>query len=461
MLFCGRMNFKSRLRGLIGGLLLLISLGTTRPAQASGPHYVFAHYMVCYALYGQDVQGFQQEIKDAQAAGIDGFALDAGIWNGDAAWHYRTNVEMMYEAAESLNSGFKLFFSVDMNLTNDIIQMVSAYANRPNSFYYNGQLVLSTFLENGFWWTNAIFQPLRTMGISNIFFIPFFNTENEPWPTPAGVSNVLTKYSFINGQFEFAGGCPSDIVFLDNVFFQGCTNFGKLFMAGAMPNYWGCNQQNVGRPFFESQGGEGIITEWNWIIQNQPDWVEITTWNDLNESTYVNPLPTPDQYYQSVPKRYSHAGYLELTKRYISWYKTGQPPPINQDALYYYYRIHSTNCIASDTNDVPVSVFLGGVQDVIYNTVLLTAPANLEIISGTNYITNSLPAGLSNLRTPFAPGSQQFTLRRTGREVLTVQGPNVLSQITNYDYFPATGYAYPPNLTPPGNLHQTTNSTSQ
>jgi len=143
-------------------------------------------------------------------------------------------------------------------------------------------------------------------------------------------------------------------------------------------------------------------------------------------------------------------------KRYISWYKTGQQPPITQDSLFYYYRIHSTNAVAINTNAVPVTVFLGDVQDVLYTTVLLTAPANLEIISGTNSTTNSLPAGLSNVRTPFAAGTQQFTLRRAGVPLLTVQGPSILSQITNYDYFTASGYAYAPNsMGPPSNLNAT------
>jgi glucan endo-1,3-alpha-glucosidase len=241
---------------------------------------------------------------------------------------------------------------------------------------------------------------------------------------------------------------------IDAAFGQACANGGKLFMAGCSPTYWGCAQPTSGRPFFETEGGEGILTEWNWIIQNQPDWVEIVTWNDLNESTYLNPLAAPDQFNQSPPKRYSHAGYLELAKRYISWYKTGQQPPITRDSLYYFYRTHSTNAVAMDTNDVPVTVFLGSVEDAINTTVLLTAPASLEIISGATRTTNSLPSGISNLRTPFASGAQIFTLRRNQQQLLTIQGPNVLTKITNYDYFTASGYSYvQTNLPPPSDLH--------
>jgi hypothetical protein len=435
-----------------------ILFATVSTALAGSPHYVFAHYMVCYALYGETVAGYQQEIQDAQAAGIDGFALDVGEWNGPDTY-YKTRVESIYEAAEGLNSGFKLFFSVDMSSTNDIVQMISAYANRPNSFYYKGGLVVSSFCGNGLNWTNGVFQPLQALGLTNIFFVPFFTPEGYSFDnTMAGVGALLSKYSFLNGLFNFGAGLPGDISFVNNAYFQACTNAGKLFMAGVSPSYWGYAQYSTGRTYFESQGGEGMAGEWNWVIQNQPDWVELVTWNDLTEGTYINPLVQPNwntyQYNTGPCRRFSHNGYLELSKRYINWYKTGQPPATNQDVLFYFYRAHFTNAVAGATNEVPVSVFMGTVQDVIYTTTLLTAPATLEIASGTNHATNTLPAGLSNLRTPFAAGAQQFTLRRNGAPLLTVQGSNIAAQIQYYDYFTCSGYAYGSNtMAPPTNLH--------
>ncbi len=145
-------------------------------------------------------------------------------------------------------------------------------------------------------------------------------------------------------------------------------------MASCSPTYWGCNQTTAGRSYFDTLGGEGLVNEWNWIIQHQPDWVEIVTWNDFSEGTYTSPISNPGQYEAQIqmPVRYSHAGYLELSKRYISWYKTGVPPAIDQDALYYFYRIHSKNAIA--TNDIPVTYFMVGsapgiIQDAIYHTL--------------------------------------------------------------------------------------------
>jgi glucan endo-1,3-alpha-glucosidase len=73
------------------GWLLLV---TAPPASASTPHYVFAHYMVCYSDYGATIQGYEQDIRDAQAAGVDGFALDMPEWNGPD-WYYTNNCDLM------------------------------------------------------------------------------------------------------------------------------------------------------------------------------------------------------------------------------------------------------------------------------------------------------------------------------------------------------------------------------
>jgi len=420
-------------------------------------HFVFAHYMVCYADYGDTVAGFEQDIQDAQAAGVDGFALNCGEWNSPGAdWYYTSRVAMLYQAAAQLGTGFKFFFSVDESKTNDIVAMISAYANNTNSFRYRGKLVVSTSGQANVNWQNSVFAPLKNAGI-NVFFVPYFSPTD--WSSNS-VSTVLNTYSnVLDGLFYFAAGTVPTITNANQAYSQACRAAGKLFMAGYSPSYWGAAWPSfTGRPYYETQGGEGTITEWQWIIANQPDWVELTTWNDFNESTYSSPVYNPEQYENELATvhRYCHAGYLALSKHYITWYKTGQEPPLTQDALYYFYRTHSTNAVASSTNSFPIYLWSnnGPVQDVIYTTVCLTNPAQLVISSGGTLTTNSLPAGISSQRTPFAPGPQTFTLLRAGTQVLSVTGPNILAQISNYDYFTASGSVIGTtnSVPPPGDL---------
>lgn len=414
-------------------------------ARATSPHYVFAHYMVCFPTYGATIAGFEQEIQEAQAAGIDGFALDAGAYDDPTQPYYNTNIALMYNAAEQLGTGFKLFFSVEITNTASVVDMISTYAARTNTFRYGSNVVVSTFGQNATDWSNSVFVPLMQRGIS-VFFIPYF------WPNPVtelpsyqdGV-NILNTYSnVLGGLFYFgAAGLPSQLSACNSNYVLAVHQAAKIFMASVTPHYWGYNQLSLGRRYFEFDGGEGTVSQWQSIITNQPDWVEITTWNDFNESTYISPVTNPGQYEQQIqaPVRYSHAGFLELSKQYIACYKTGRQTALTNDALYYFYRTHSTNLVASNPSDAPVTWFLGDVADVIYNTVFLTAPAKLEVDSGTNSATYTLAAGLQQVRTPFAPGVQSFILWRNGVEVLSTQGPPILSQIQLYDYFPASGFA--------------------
>lgn len=435
--------------------LLLLSGGQM---QGATTHYVFAHYMVCYSDYGATVQGYEHDIQDAQAAGIDGFALDVGDYDDPAQLYYNTNILLMYLAAQQLNTGFKLFFSVDMGNSNAIVDMINTYALWTNTFRYQGRVVVSSFGQLGLDWSNSVFLPLAQKGVS-VFFIPHF------WPNPVGelpsyqdgVAILNTYSNLLNGLFLFgAAGLPYQLAQCNSNYNLAVHQAGKVFMASYTPHYWGCAQYSIGRRYFESDGGEGTMLQWNSIILNQPDWVEIVTWNDFNESSYSSPIYDPEQYegQLAIPHRYSHAGYLTLSEYYIKWYKTGHQP-ITQDALYYFYRTHPQNAVASATNDTPVTWFIGDISDVIYDTVFLTAPAQLLVDSDGNITTNSLPAGISSVRTPFVPGPQGFAVLRNGVPVLSVQGPPILSVITNYDFFPASGFTYGisnPTPMPPSNI---------
>ncbi len=59
---------------------------------------VFAHYMLCCGSFGSSVEAYVQDIRIAQAMGLDGFALNAGGW-GD---NYRESAAHMFAAAERI-----------------------------------------------------------------------------------------------------------------------------------------------------------------------------------------------------------------------------------------------------------------------------------------------------------------------------------------------------------------------
>jgi len=74
---------------------------TASATPAPAPRLVFAHYMTCFTL---DVDFCKEEIRIAQAHGLDGFAMDFGEWC-DAAGkptRYVQNMDNMFAAANKL-----------------------------------------------------------------------------------------------------------------------------------------------------------------------------------------------------------------------------------------------------------------------------------------------------------------------------------------------------------------------
>jgi hypothetical protein len=81
------------------------------------------------------------------------------------------------------------------------------------------------------------------------------------------------------------------------------------------------------------------------INVSHPDMVEIITWNDFVEGTYVSPIDDPNKYqfanFLFVPGVplftqgyfHTHYGATDFLKYYIEWYKTGIEPRVQRDAI--------------------------------------------------------------------------------------------------------------------------------
>lgn len=68
-------------------------------------------------------------------------------------------------------------------------------------------------------------------------------------------------------------------------------------------------------------------------VQLQPEMIEIITWNDWGESSYIAPNPRVASAYPEGAESYvaptSHAAWLADLPYYIQWYKIGTPPTKN------------------------------------------------------------------------------------------------------------------------------------
>ncbi|HEY3328561.1 MAG TPA: endo-1,3-alpha-glucanase family glycosylhydrolase [Capsulimonadaceae bacterium] len=433
-------------------VLLLISGGKANAADLA-KRAVFANYMVCYCTYGETLEGYKREIVEAQAAGIDGFAVNIGSWYNEPYYIRRTN--LLFQAAQELGTGFKYILSLDLATLKPehIRDIVKAYAKHPNHYQYNGRPLVTTFDGGSVDW-KSILRPLKAEGY-DLCFVPFFypNPVTE-LPSYDAVKAHFARYNdFCDGYFFFgAAGTADELTAGNAAYNRAAREDGKLVMASYTPYYWGSNQP--GRRYFETQGGVGTEKQWKSIIAMQPDFVHIVTWNDFAE-TYLAPVDDAGKYDSGLrhPVRHPHAAYYEMLKYFIPWYKTGKEPKIEHDGLFYFYRVHPKAAIVkSTTTDAaakPVSIrsqpatdFHGPIADSVYVSTLLTAPAEIRIKSGGVEVKFQGGKGFNNFETPFHAGDQQFSLYRNGKLLAETTGEAIVAEPTEYDFFPTTGFVY-------------------
>ena len=480
------LSSKQRTRRDTPHLLLLLCLLFSVSAHAQ--RLVFAHYMLANQDTVADeptgepnIAAYQREIQQAQSIGIDGFALNAGGWSKEP--RYIRRASEMFEAAYRLHSNFKLMFSADMCCSNDaadVLDMVRRFANNPRYapvyFQHNGRFVLTTFAGSShgpeFWQQlrddlehgtnpshlatpNALSYaagvpssaPLR------VFLVPSFFWGGET-PTVADIVSGLKPYDhIIDGAFYWGiAGSPGlghtpDQLPSSAAYAATLHAAHKLYMAPICFQFWGANANR----YYEYSGYQGMRSLWMQTIQTtHSDWVEIITWNDFVEGTYVSPIDDPAKYpgandlgasiAPTDTQRFfhSHRGATDLLAYFIAWYKTGQQPTLHNDTIYWAYRT-----VLSTDHQPPIQLY-GPVADTLYVTANLTAPADLTVAIGPIALTITLPAGSNDLQLPLPPGpAPRFTLTRNH---------TVLTQATADDPITATA-PYPNLYNSTGSMH--------
>lgn len=323
---------------------------TVSPVQPSGVNAdkkVFAHFMVGFA-YPTDENFFNAQIKNAKSAGIDGFALNVGIddWQPD-----RVGKAL---AAAANNGDFAIFISFDMaslSFDIDVLSRFNFAANHPNYYKVNGRPFFSTFIgenQDNFWasWKDATgFHP---------YFCPC-------WPNYP-TENLLQAHPVADCIFTWntwpAGGSGPGTHFDttgDKNLLASAKATNKTYMAPLAPwfytHVWGSGWSK--NWLF---GSETLLPErWQQIVQLQPDFIEIVTWNDYSESSYMctisSDLPVDMEGINAminVPQPMHHDAWLQLSKHYIQWYKNNARPTVTNDQFYWWYRTHPKNSVSGD-----------------------------------------------------------------------------------------------------------------
>ncbi|KAK4466453.1 glycoside hydrolase [Cladorrhinum samala] len=299
-------RFRSKIRRLIG------KGGSDVPhSLAEDGRKVFAHYMVGLTSH-QSAEQWSHDIKTAKEAGIDGFALNVGpsdIW---------TEAQLSHAYHEAEQAGdFVVFISFDMACgswtVEQVVNLVNQFKDLPAQMHVEGKPLVSTF-EGPDWAEN--WEAVRSQ-TDDIFLMPDWSS--------LGPYGVGEKLDIIDGAFSWDAWPKAgqyQMTMNEDLVYKHCLA-DKKYMMGVSP-YFYANLPQWNKNWYASS--ESLwFDRWQQVIDVLPDFVQIITWNDFGESSYICDT-APAQVVEGAERyvnRCSHAAFRAVLPYFIAAYKAG------------------------------------------------------------------------------------------------------------------------------------------
>jgi len=412
---------------------------------------VFCHYMVGGV---QESQAYI-DVSQAKAMGFDAFALNVistESWSANA-------IAYLFQAAAAI--GFHLFFSFDMTYFTDssqFIWLLQMYVGNPAYYYYNSLPFVSTFRGGDLTfghptpqlgWHANYKQSLSGHGIDT-YFVPSFSDSSVP------PSEMYDAYPVADGLFSWESAWPWASegraklnCTTDDDYMAAAKAVKKTFM---MPmSSFQFKHLDAWQNWYRR--GELTLTERiPHVLNIQPHFLEIQTWNDAGESSYIgNVWPdTIGPECAAYTDNFDHSGWQAILTPFIAAYKTGAKAikdvvPLNGRAVagvFWYRTILKTTTCSSDPLGKPRNWQIA--DDVVNVAILLSEAAvgaKVNVYSGGVLIGSE--TGAQGLNSWSIPGLRVGAVRvevmpKTGTGVL-LSGTGSMdvtadSAICNYNY---------------------------
>ena len=351
------------------------------------------------------IHNLEIEVRTAMLRGITGFTYDIGnvseIVSGG-------NLDNMLKAVAAVDQRFKIVLMVDHLSPNDVMTIVKATYNNPVVYRVDNKVVVAPYMANTLSPTDwaTIKTTLANQGMP-IYFLPTFLS------LP---SDIIASYAPVADAFGLFGTPQVAEGNSEEGNAARVQAAGKNYMSGISPQGY--------RPkvfkFWEVQGSLAYRNGWMADVKTMPAWIQLTTWNDLSETTQVSP-------YTDLQGS-SGSGYYNLSGFYSSWYITGKEPVITHDVLYYFYRKQPVNASAPNAAQATVSALTYlPTSDQIELLGFLTAPGTLTITIGGKTYKSDVAAGVQSFTAPLAAGVPSFSLVRNGTVQVSMTGDDSIA----------------------------------
>ncbi|EMC93240.1 glycoside hydrolase family 71 protein [Baudoinia panamericana UAMH 10762] len=376
---------------------------------------VFAHFMV-QNTYAYDINQWKTDMSQAQAIGVDGFALN---WIPPDCvpgldWTV-ARINDAFTAAEQV--GFKLMHSFDMSYSvcdvywnqTFMASILSTHAGSSAAYRWNSNLLVSTYGgDQVVQYGNQFFQGLKnTMQSSNAISIaPALTTYSmsAQYDASSAASSLVSDYPSIDGYLNWQAW-PLDVqqnssVTPDQAFQSALKSKGRAGPYVMAVSPWQYKDLNDGNPLdaWVAYSDTLFPDRLRQLTSDaiQPDIIELLSWNDFCESHYLRDLPSQD----ITAKDYvelgdmgnyvwgqSHSAWRVIAKYYLHWWKNGSPPAITEDQVVFWHRVHPKDAVCTGgsstgirNNDMP--------EDAVFAWALVSENSTISMTVGSNQYWN-------------------------------------------------------------------------
>jgi hypothetical protein len=343
---------------------------------------------------------FAVDILRAQRMGIDGFACDLLTVSHNGMWD---SMNKLFETAANVAPDFRIMLMPDMEAElskhPEMLQKaLSELARQPSVFKLaDGRLVVAPFdpqRQPPEYWKDT-FKQLQDEGVT-VAFLPVF----QGWRRYASDYESLCYGISDWGQRDVAAadGMANDP--------SAAASYARVWMMPVAPQ----DMRPKDLIFQEAGNTRAFRSLWGTAIHSRSALVQLITWNDYSESTEISPS-SGTQFL-----------FYDLGAYYTAWLKTGEPPHIVSDAIYYCHRSQILPLVAPPAGQSKPFRDVAGtpVSNQIEMIAFLTADATLEIDLNGKVNTKSASAGLATFSIPAEVGQPDFKIVREGQTVTEV-----------------------------------------
>ncbi len=361
----------------------------------------------------------QSEVRNAIAAGLDGFTLTIYNLPDSRLTQQWKNAVMLMQAAKAVDPGFKIVLQPDFSgssamksksvaTTAKYMAQLAAYSSAYR--LPDGRTVISPFTAEGKskdWWRSFMSTMKNTYG-RPVAFVPLFQDERKWRDTFDSISYGMSNW----GNRNPAWNNPN--------LTYATSPMGRIASVRALGQKW---MQPISvqdsRPrsgiFDEAQNTTNLRRTWAIALKSKADLVHYVTWNDLPEHSGF------------LPSVKHGKAFLDISSYYLTQWKTGTAPKIVRDTVYLTHRQHK-HAAKPSFPQTKLMTLRGGspARNTVEALTFLKAPATVTIKVGSATYSCAQTAGIDTCTVPLGSGTVSAAVKRSGTTVAAVTSPHTV-----------------------------------